>query len=583
MRLRLATSLLCLSSSTSLDNGVGQTPAMGWNSWNVFRCEIHEELIREVARAMVDSGLRDAGYHYVNLDDCWQAARDNVTGHILPFEDKFPSGMKALGDYIHSLGLKFGVYSGAGDATCEGEPGSGSRGHEEMDALDYASWGVDYVKYDFCGMDDATEEPRYYYELMRDALNATGRPMVFSVSSWGTGKPHLWHGQVGHSWRTGRDLFAVWDEHGARDVLRLPDFMQSFMSAVEGQHDYADYAGPGAFNDPDMLVVGLEGMTPYGVVSECPSHLPAGACEPGSYVTREQWGMVGGLTHTEQRTQFAFWCMLSAPLILSADPRHLSAATMRILTAPELLAINQDPLARQARRVWTDGSLQIWRKDLADHGHALLLLNSGTEAQDITVRWSRDLSDVARRWSKEMPRVPECLDDPKMPDCVHWAADGECSRNPTFMDEACRRSCDKCPPALYEGKQATALVRDVWEREYVGIHVALYTAKHVEPHAARVITVKFEEPGMAQHRTLEKLVEAEQDARRKARARASAPPTAATAAEAAPEMGEEVDLGACVDEHGFWLLLLIVCVAGAMHCCEAGRRAPEVKSERHAV
>ena len=474
--------MLCAVPTTAVNNGVGNTPAMGWNSWNAFRCDINEALVKEVARAIVDSGLRDAGYQYVNLDDCWMEARDNLTGHILPFADKFPSGMQALGDYIHSLGLKFGVYSGAGDKTCEDGPGS--RGHEEEDALDYAAWGVDYVKYDFCGMDDATEQPRHYYELMRDALNATGRPMLFSISSWGKGEPHLWHGQVGHSWRTGRDLFAVWDEHAARDVLRLPDFLQSFMTAVEGQHDYADFAGPGAFNDPDMLVVGLEGMVPYGVVNDCPTHLPAGSCEPGSYVTREQWGMVGGLTHTEQRAQFSFWCMLSAPLMLGADPRHLSTAALRILTSPELLAINQDPLARQARRVWTEGALQVWRKDLVGQGHALLLLNSGAEAADITVRWTRDLPEVARRWSKQMPRVPECLDDPEKADCVHWAADGECTTNPAFMEEVCRRSCGKCPPALYEGKQATALVRDVWEREYLGLHVALFTAKHVEPHEA---------------------------------------------------------------------------------------------------
>ena len=131
---------------------------------------------------------------YVNLDDCWMEARDNLTGHILPFADKFPSGMKALGDYIHSLGLKFGVYSGAGDKTCEDGPGSA--GYEEQDARDYAAWGVDYVKYDFCNMEGVTEPPRHYYELMRDALNASGRPMIFSIASWGKGEPHLWHGQV---------------------------------------------------------------------------------------------------------------------------------------------------------------------------------------------------------------------------------------------------------------------------------------------------------------------------------------------------------------------------------------------------
>ena len=626
--------------------GVGLTPAMGWSSWNAFRCDISEDVIKEVAQAIVDSGLRDAGYkvcsgwthhpmglcsrpafawaaQYVNLDDCWMASRNKVTGRITPFRDKFASGMKALGDHIHSLGLLFGVYSDAGNATCEGYPGS--MDHETIDAQDYAEWGVDYLKYDYCGMEEVVESPRHCallqspcrerhslaatssmrlsrcicrlpppdYEIMRDALNATGRPILYSICSWGTGEPHLWHGQVGHSWRTGRDLFAAWDERAAREVLKLPTFLQSFTTALEGQSDLADYAGPGAFNDPDMLVVGLEGMTPYGVVEECPPHLPEGSCKPGDYVDREAWGAVGGFTYTEQRTQFAFWCMLAAPLILGADPRHMSAATLRILTAPELISISQDPLARQARRVWTQGAAQIWRKDLAEHGHALLLYNSGDEAMDITARWNRDLPDVARRWSRAVPRVPECNDRPDMGDCVHWAADGECERNPSFMKTGCMRSCGACPPALYEGKQPTALVRDAWEQTYVGIHVAVYTAKHVEAHEARVITLKFEEPGMAQHRTLEGLIEAEQAERSAARMRGRPKPAGAGPEESedgasvsSASTTEDVDLGACMDAHG-GTLVLAICVLGAM--CSVGlqklqgRNARPDKSERHAV
>ena len=171
------------------DNGVGLTPAMGWNSWNAFRCDINENLIRQVARALVDSGLRDAGYKYVNIDDCWMHKR-GADGHIIPFKDKFPSGMRALGDYIHSLGLKFGIYSDTGNTTCEGYPGS--YGHEAIDAADYASWGVDYLKYDYCGMERARHPPKHYYALMRDALNATGRPVLFSLCNWGTASP--WSG-----------------------------------------------------------------------------------------------------------------------------------------------------------------------------------------------------------------------------------------------------------------------------------------------------------------------------------------------------------------------------------------------------
>ena len=303
----------------------------------------------------------------------------------------------------------------------------------------------------------------------------------------------------------------------------------------------------------------------------------------------------------------------------------------------------------------------MWRKDLVGQGHALLLLNSGAEAADITVRWgrdlpdphpnphpnphphpnpnpkpnpdqvrwARDLPDVARRWSKQMPRVPECLDDPEKPDCVHWAADGECTANPAFMEEVCRRSCGKCPPALYEGKQATALVRDVWEREYLGLYVALFTAKHVEPHEARqappappplriacprspprlryvkqcpaaaslasshaggppphatqarVITVRFEEPGMAQHRTLEKLVVEEEAERRRKKPSAAAAPVSASS-EAVPPSGA-ADLDACVDEHAGKILVLILCVMMLMRCCDGSRNRAEVKSERHAV
>lgn len=229
---------------------------------------------------------------------------------------------------VHALGLKFGVYSDTGNATCEGYPGSW--GHEAIDAADYASWGVDYLKLDYCGMEAATAPPRHYYERMRDALNTTGRPILLSICNWGTGAPHRWGHQVGNSWRTGRDLFSVWDEHTARSVLKLPGFLQSVSTAIEQQAGPEYVSGSGCdaqgrcgYNDPDMLLVGLSGMTPYGLVDACPDHLPEGSCLKGQYVSRELWGSVGGLTLTEQRTHFAFWCMLSAPLMLGNDPRMM--------------------------------------------------------------------------------------------------------------------------------------------------------------------------------------------------------------------------------------------------------------------
>ena len=213
---------------------------MAWNSWNRFRCDINEGLIKEVARAIVSSGLRDAGFQYVNVDDCWMEKRGS-DGHIVPFESKFPSGMKSLADYIHSLGLKFGIYSDTGNTTCEGYPGS--FGYEHIDAADYASWGVDYLKYDYCGMEEHTLPPQQYYTVMRDALNVTGRPILYSLCNRGTGQPHLWGKGIGNSWRTGRDVFAVWDEPQARDAMRLPSFLQSITTAVGDMASYAKYAG----------------------------------------------------------------------------------------------------------------------------------------------------------------------------------------------------------------------------------------------------------------------------------------------------------------------------------------------------
>ena len=414
-------------------------------------------------------------------------------GHFKAHPQRFPNGMKAVGDYLHARGLKFGIYSCAGKTTCEGWPAS--FGHEREDALDFAAWGVDYLKYDFCGLEKVPEsqkQPMQLYSVMRDALNATGRPIMFSLCNWGVGQPHLWGHKVGNSWRTGRDVFAVWDEHAARKVHKLPGFLQSIMTAIDdADRSQRTVDGPGGFNDPDMLVVGLEGMTPYGLVEECPTHLPEGSCKPGDYISRQLWGQVGGLTYTEQRTHFAFWCMLASPLMLGNDPRRMTRATARLLMSPGLLAINQDPLGRSARKIWTQGALQIWKKQLHDGSHALLLFNRGNATADIAVVWKRDLHETSAAYEREVARMPPCADNPEVAGCAGWAKGGECAKNPGFMKSNCLKSCDACPPALYEGRQADGLVRDAWEDEGIGIFTARYTAKHVEPHEARVVIVTF--------------------------------------------------------------------------------------------
>ena len=504
---------LAVRVSLALDNGVGDVPAMGWNSWNQFRCEISEDLIREVARAMVSSGLRDAGYRYVNVDDCWQSHRRS-DGHIVPSAQKFPSGMRALGDYIHGLGLKFGIYSDAAKLTCESFPGS--MHHERKDAADYASWGVDYLKYDYCHMQDAKKPVRHYYQKMRDALNATGRPIHFNICSWGEGDPHLWGRLVGNSWRTGRDVFAVWDEQTARNELRLPALLQSIETAIEGQAKFGKYAGPGGFNDPDMLVVGLDSMSAYGQVVKCPPHLegiptacvsagerpPLPNAEPmpsGSFVTRKLWGQVGGLSTTEQRTVFSFWSMLAAPLILGNDPRRMKRSTVEILTAPELIAISQDRLGHQAVRVWRRGGptkrVQLWRKDLAHEQVAVMVYNGGLNTTDVPLYWSRDLPKAASKWQRMGPRQPPCVD--RRYDCASFGPFA-CLiylQNVSYMERKsdCMKTCNACQPArVRKGKHAVALVRNAWEREYEGVFQEEFIVRRVEAHEARVYVLRFE-------------------------------------------------------------------------------------------
>ena len=337
--------LFSASDARPSDNGVALTPPMGWNSWNKFGCNVSEDLLKSMADGMASSGMKDAGYQYVVIDDCWQVSRD-ADGNIVADAQRFPSGMKALGDYIHSKGLKFGIYSDAGEKTCAGRPGS--MGHEYQDALTYAKWGVDYLKYDWCHTGKRNAEEAY--STMRDALKATGRPIVFSMCEWGTAKPWLWAQDTGNLWRSTGDIVDKWSskrkwpdgsccELGMLDILDLQVGLDSF-------------AGPGHWNDPDMLEVGN-----------------------------------GGMTTVEYRAHFSLWCILAAPLIAGNDLRSMTPEIKEILTNKEVIAINQDALGREGTRVWKDGDREVWSKQLKDGSRAVVLLNRGATASEITVPW----------------------------------------------------------------------------------------------------------------------------------------------------------------------------------------------------
>jgi alpha-galactosidase len=318
---------------------------MGWNSWNKFACNVSEEMIRGMADAIVKSGMKDAGYEYVNIDDCWQVSRD-ANGNIVADPQRFPHGMKAVGDYIHSLGLKFGVYSDAGSKTCAGRPGG--LGHEYQDAIQYAAWGVDYLKYDWCNT--TTQDARASYANIRAALDASGRAIVLSICEWGTAKPWLWGKEVGGNlWRTTGDISDKWAGQS-----KWPDgscCSNGMLAIVDQQVGLQSYAGPGHWNDPDMLEVGNGGMTDTSTVS---------------------LQLVGDSSRAADRRQ---------------RPSRYAPETHDILTNKEVIAVDQDPLGRGGERVWKNGDLEVWAKQLKDGSRAVVLLNRGGAQQEISVNW----------------------------------------------------------------------------------------------------------------------------------------------------------------------------------------------------
>jgi alpha-galactosidase len=316
-----------------LSDGLSPTPPMGWNSWNRFGPFISERLVLETADALIASGMREAGYRYVVIDDAWHESVRNDDGDLTENRWAFPHGMRWLGEQIHARGLRFGLYTDAGTRTCQGYPAS--LGNEMRDAKRFAEWGVDFMKVDWChttGLRGRTTYPKW-----TAAIRATGRPMVLSISEWARDRPWEWAGEVGHLWRTTPDIADRWD---------------SVAAIADSQVDLHPFAGPDHWNDPDMLEVGN-----------------------------------GGMSDDEYRSHFSLWAMLAAPLMAGNDVRDMSASTRDILVAPEVVAIDQDALGRQGRRA-RGGEHEVWIRDLADGARAVLLLNRATVARRVGVTWS---------------------------------------------------------------------------------------------------------------------------------------------------------------------------------------------------
>ncbi|WP_344489772.1 NPCBM/NEW2 domain-containing protein [Nonomuraea monospora] len=311
------------------------TPPMGFNNWNAFGCDVSERLIKETADVLVSSGLKDAGYQYVNIDDCWSLRERGPDGRLVPDPAKFPGGIAGVADYVHDKGLKLGIYGDAGTKTCAGYPGS--LGHEELDAQTWADWGVDYLKYDNCNnqSDGSQEDYIRRYTAMRQALDKTGRVIVYSICEWGTSQPWTWAKGVGHLWRTTGDISDNW---------------ASLRSIIRQNAPLAPYAGPGHWNDPDMMEIGN-----------------------------------GGMTATEYRTHLSMWAMMAAPLIIGTDLRAASAETLSILGNRALIAIDQDRLGVQGAVVSDGNGLMVLDKPLANGDRAIALYNSTDTLATVSV------------------------------------------------------------------------------------------------------------------------------------------------------------------------------------------------------
>ncbi len=349
---------------------IAATPPMGWNSWNNFGWKITEGDVLRTAGALVSTGLRDLGYIYVVIDDCWSSkgGRD-AHGDLAADPERFPSGIKALADHVHGLGLKIGIYSDAADRTCGGHPGS--FGFEAQDAALWASWGIDFLKYDYCNAPADQESAVRRYTAMGAALKKTGREILYSLCEWGGRSPHLWGREAGgHMWRVSGDVFdswvSIWIEQGKYYGVGVDVSLDIAAGLTE-------YGGPGGWNDLDMLVVGLRGKgTVHG----------------------------GGMSDVEYRTHMSMWCMACSPLMIGCDVSAMDSPTAGLLMNPEVLSVSQDPRGIPARRAGVQGRCEVWKKPLADGSTAVALVNRGSSGADVILRAGeigmRDSPKIAR-------------------------------------------------------------------------------------------------------------------------------------------------------------------------------------------
>lgn len=329
--------------------GLAMTPPMGWNSWNTFGTSIDEKLVKETADIMVSSGMAAAGYNYIVLDDGWMTRERDVNGDLIPDPVKFPNGMKAVIDYVHSKGLKFGLYNCAGTQTCAGYPGT--RGYEYQDARFYANLGIDFLKYDWCNTQGITAKEAY--TTMSNALKTAGKPIVFSLCEWGDNQPWEWGKPIGNLWRISGDIYPCFDCEFKHEEGNWSSW--GFMKIVEMRKDIRKYSGPDHWNDFDMMEVGNE------------------------------------MNDIEDKSHFSMWCMMASPLVAGNDFRKMSKETLAILTNKELIAVDQDKLGIQGFKYSAEEGLEVWVKPLSDGNWAVTFLNRSEVAKKINFDWKKHI------------------------------------------------------------------------------------------------------------------------------------------------------------------------------------------------